>query len=112
MSKISEKSKNKIDHKAEVIIMRWIFGIPLVAWPLFSYGAIFLFDAPIESNKDELERMLMVYSVWFYPLFYLAGWIGSTILAKRKVKRVFVSLSSALPAIPILCLFILIDVRS
>ena len=97
---------------AEVKIMRWVFGLPLVVWPLLAFGSIFIFDAPIKSERDEYERVAMVLCVWCYPLFYLIGWIATSIFRKHEMKRIYASMSSALPITPIVFFAIVAYLRT
>src|SRR5689334_5099945 len=53
-------------------VLATIFGIGLILWPFLSFGAIFMFDAPIQSRGDLLHRTSLAYFIWFYPLTYAA----------------------------------------
>ena len=76
-----------------------IFGLGLLAWPMFSYGAIFVFDSPIGSRRDELQRYAFVYLTWGYPVLFALGWFGYQLLRKKRASRPTSLLARALPAI-------------
>ena len=47
-----------------------ITGILIAAWPIISFGAIFIFDAPMRSMTDEVSRYLFAFSIFLYPLIW------------------------------------------
>jgi hypothetical protein len=47
-----------------------LFGIGIVLWPFLSFGAIFMFDSPMQNRSDELNRYTVAYFIWFYPVTY------------------------------------------
>lgn len=76
-----------------------VFGLGVLAWPLFSYGAIFMFDSPIENRTDELLRYTFAYVTWFYPALFAAAWMAYRIGRRRRVHRLVCDLAWCIPAI-------------
>lgn len=52
-------------------IFFWLMVMSLVIWPLFFFGSVFLFDAPIHSTADEICRYGMFFTILLYPLYLL-----------------------------------------
>lgn len=49
-----------------------IFGIMMIGlfiWPLFSFMAVFFFDAPSYNVVFEVCRHILCFTVWLYPLY-------------------------------------------
>ena len=76
-----------------------VFGLGVVAWPLFSYGAIFVFDSPVECRADEVRRYAFVYLTWFYPVLFGIAWVIYRFARRRNVHRVVCDLAWCVPAI-------------
>ncbi|MBU6229188.1 MAG: hypothetical protein KGQ93_05795 [Cyanobacteria bacterium REEB459] len=60
-----------------------VFGLGLLLWPFLSMGALFIFDSPIESRVDEIQRYTFLYLTVFYPALYGAGSILYWLLRRR-----------------------------
>lgn len=56
----------------EGVALSVLFGMGLLLWPFLAFGAIFIFDSPIQSREDWLSRVTVAYCIWFYPLTYFA----------------------------------------
>jgi hypothetical protein len=76
-----------------------LFGVGLILWPFLSFGAIFMFDSPMRSRSDEVNRFTIAYFIWFYPLTYAATGLLYVILRKCGVWRVVSCLAWGLPAV-------------
>lgn len=90
-----ERNARKI--KAVVVIGFVLSGLFLLAWPLASYGAIFIFDAPIKGAGDEFTRNLMAYSVWLYPVFWLAALVVAVAGVKKRFRLSVIFIATAFP---------------
>jgi hypothetical protein len=83
----------------ESILLMIVFGIGVLAWPLASYGAIFMFDASIRGRVDEWERYTFAYLTWFYPALFAAAFFLYRALRRRGAGRLASALAWALPAL-------------
>jgi hypothetical protein len=81
-----------------------IFGFGLLLWPFLSFGAIFMFDSPIQSRNDLLSRYTVAYFIWFYPVTY-----GVTCLLYYILRRcgVWRSVSCFAWALPLVAFFLI-----
>ncbi len=64
-----------------------IFALGLLAWPFLCFGAIFVFDSPIRSRVDELQRYAFLYLTLAYPVLYAFGWFIYRHLRKKGFDR-------------------------
>ena len=87
-------------------IWRWegralaiLFGIGVILWPFLSFGAIFMFDSPLQNRSDEVNRYTVAYFIWFYPVTYAATFLLYYILRKCRVWRWLSCLAWGLPVI-------------
>lgn len=76
-----------------------LFGFGLVLWPFLSFGAIFIFDSPIQSRSDLLARYSLAYFIWFYPVTYGATCLVNYLLRKCGVRRLFSCFAWGLPVV-------------
>lgn len=44
------------------------FLLSLLLWPMIAFGSIFIFDAPILNQYDEIARYGIVLTIWTYPI--------------------------------------------
>lgn len=79
------------------------FGLGLILWPFLSFGAIFMFDSPIESRSDLLRREAFAYFIWSYPLTYAATCIAYYLLRRFGAGRLVSCIAWGLP-IAVYCL--------
>ncbi len=63
--------------------LAWLFGLGLVLWPFAAFGAIFIFDSPMQNRNDEVARYTVAYFIWFYPVTYLATYLAYYLLGRR-----------------------------
>ncbi len=49
-------------------ILGRLFGVGLVLWLFLSFGAIFIFDSPIQSRSDEIGRYTVAFFIWSSPI--------------------------------------------
>lgn len=91
-------------------IWRWegralaiLFGVGLVLWPFLAFGAIFMFDSPMQNRSDEVSRYTVAYFIWFYPVTY-----GVTFLSYYVSRRcgVWRSVSCMAWGLPLVAYFI------
>jgi len=81
-----------------------LLGIGLLVWPVASFVAIFLFDAPMEGALDAAKRYAMVGSIWGYPAFWGVGWVLFRETAKAGRLSWALAWPLTLPLAPILVL--------
>ena len=62
----------------------WFMVASLLIWPLFFFGSLFIFDAPIHSTFDEVCRWGMFLTIALYPL-YLIPLMRLWFLASRRI---------------------------
>ncbi|PTY03013.1 hypothetical protein DB347_22725 [Opitutaceae bacterium EW11] len=77
-----------------------LFGVLLLVWPLFAFGAIFIFDAPITSRGDAANRYLFAFSIWLYPILYFLSVLIARRLLKAGLGAWTILLPFLLPAVP------------
>jgi hypothetical protein len=87
----------------EGIALAIVFGLGVLAWPMLSFGAIFLFDSPIKNHADELQRYTLAGVTWFYPALYAAAWIAYRMTRRRNVPRLLCDLAWCIPGITPAC---------
>lgn len=87
-------------------IWRWegralaiLFGIGVILWPLLAFGAIFIFDSPLQNRSDEVGRYTVAYFIWFYPVTYAATGFLYYILRRCGIWRWLSCLAWGLPVI-------------
>jgi len=87
-------------------IWRWegralaiLFGVGLVLWPFLAFGAIFMFDSPLQNRSDELNRYTVAYFIWFYPITYAATCLLYYALRKCGVWRLVSCFAWGLPVV-------------
>lgn len=83
----------------EGITFASVSGLGMLAWPLFSFGAIFMFDSPIKSQTDQLQRYAFVCLTWSYPVLFAAAWFAYRLARRRGVHRLVCDLAWSIPAI-------------
>lgn len=84
-----------------------MFALTLLAWPLAAFGVGFAFDAPLTGPLDTMFRYSIVFAVWLYPIFMLAGYYLSW-RARRQGQGLTMSLRpTILPLLPVFYLGIL-----
>jgi hypothetical protein len=76
-----------------------LFAVGLILWPFLSFGAIFMFDSPIQSRSDQLGRFTVAYYIWFYPVTYGTTCFLYYILRKWGVWRLVSCFAWGLPVI-------------
>lgn len=76
-----------------LVVIHGSFALVLVAWPFLSYGAIFFFDNPTPEQLPLATRM--AWSVWLYPVTYVAGVVASVVSHKRKERRLALAFAFA-----------------
>jgi hypothetical protein len=76
-----------------------IFGLGVLGWPVFSFGAIFMFDSPISGPADAAQRYAFAFLTWLYPLIYGAAWLLYRRMKKREMSESVRLLIWILPAI-------------
>ena len=76
-----------------------LFGIGVILWPLLAFGAIFIFDSPIQSRSDELNRYTLAYFIWFYPVTYAATCLLYYTLRRYGVWRLVSCFAWGLPVV-------------
>lgn len=67
----------------EGVTLAVLLGVGLLLWPFMSFGAIFMFDSPIQSLHDLAGRYTVAYFIWLYPVT-----CGITVLAYFILRRV------------------------
>jgi hypothetical protein len=85
---LSEPTKGRGVWQWEGIGLAVLFGLGLILWPFMSFGAIFMFDSPIQSRSDELGRYTVAYFIWGYPVTYVITLVTYYLLRKFGVPRV------------------------
>ena len=85
-------------------IWRWegrvlaiLFGIGVLLWPFLAFGAIFMFDSPMQNRQDELTRFTVAYFIWLYPVTYAATCLLYYIVRRRGVWRLASCFAWGLP---------------
>jgi hypothetical protein len=91
--------KKPRDWRWEGITLATLFGVGLVLWPFLSFGAIFMFDSPLQNRSDEVNRYMVAYFIWFYPATYAATFFLYYILRRCSVWRWLSCLAWGLPVI-------------
>jgi len=81
----------------EGITLAGLFGVGLVLWPFLSFGAIFMFDSPLQNRSDEVSRYTVAYFIWFYPVTYVVTLLAYYLLRRCGVWRVVSCLIWGLP---------------
>jgi len=81
----------------EGITLAGLFGVGLVLWPLLAFGAIFIFDSPLQNRSDEVSRYTVAYFIWFYPVTYAAAFLLYYTLRRCGVWRWLSCLAWGLP---------------
>ena len=76
-----------------------LFGIGLILWPFLSFGAAFMFDSPLQNRSDEVNRYVVCYFIWSYPVTYAATCFLYYILRRCGVWRWMSCLAWGLPII-------------
>jgi hypothetical protein len=76
-----------------------LFGLGLILWPFLSFGAIFLFDSPIQSRSDLVGRYTVAYFIWFYPLTYALTLLLYYVLHRYGVWRLLSCLAWIFPGV-------------
>src|SRR6266704_2200822 len=99
MSTASQPTEAPDSLPRETKVLAIVFGCGLLLWPFLSFAAVFVFDAPIRSQSDKLQRYTIAYLTWFYPFLYGAAWAIYLGLRRLRAGRVASSLAWALPAI-------------
>lgn len=73
------------------------FLISLLLWPMIAFGSIFIFDAPIHNQYDEIARSGIVLTIWAYPiLLFLLFRLGFKLSVKSNSQGWYY----AMPCIP------------
>jgi hypothetical protein len=62
-----------------------------------SFGAIFMFDSPIQNRTDLVGRYTAAYFIWFYPATYAVTLLAYYLLRRCGVWRVVSCLAWGLP---------------
>lgn len=83
----------------EGITLAGLFGVGLVLWPLLAFGAIFMFDSPLQNRSDEVSRYTVAYFIWFYLVTYAVALLAYYLLRRCGVWRVVSCLAWGLPVI-------------
>jgi hypothetical protein len=81
----------------EGITLAMLFGLGLLLWPFLSFGAIFVFDSPIQSRGDLSDRTALAYFIWSYPVTYGASLLAYYLLRRFGAGRVMSCLAWGLP---------------
>src|SRR5215469_5715794 len=81
----------------EGIALAVLFGLGLILWPFMSFGAIFMFDSPIQNRTDLVGRYTVAYFIWGYPLTYVATLLAYYLLRRFGVWRVVSCLAWGFP---------------
>ena len=63
-------------------VARLTFLGSLAFWPLFLFAAMTMLEPPGKTATAVLERNILNYCVWLYPLAVVVGWL----LSKRGMK--------------------------
>ncbi len=58
---------------AAATILAVFLGFGVLVWPVASFVAIFIFDAPLQGPLDEARRYSFVLLTWGYPALYAAA---------------------------------------
>ncbi len=80
-------------------ILAVVFGLGILPWPFLSMGALFIFDSPIESRIDEIQRYTFLLLTVFYPVLYGAGFLLYWQLRRRSVGEGTALFSWLIPAL-------------
>ncbi|MFM7470840.1 MAG: hypothetical protein LVS60_12350 [Nodosilinea sp. LVE1205-7] len=75
------------------------FGLGLLLWPFLSMGALFVFDSPIQSRIDEIQRYTLLLLTVFYPVLYGAGFLLYWLLRKRSIGEGMALFAWLIPAL-------------
>jgi hypothetical protein len=81
----------------EGAVLAVLFGLGLILWPFMSFGAIFMFDSPIQSRSDEVGRYTVAFFIWGYPVTYVATLVAYYLLRRFGIGRVVSCLAWGLP---------------
>ena len=81
----------------EGIVLAALFGLGLILWPFMSFGAIFMFDSPIQSRSDEAGRYTVAFFIWGYPVTYVITLVAYYLLRRFGIGRVVSCLAWGLP---------------
>ena len=95
----TESGTTRLKWSIAARVISMILGLGVLVWPMFSFGAIFMFDAPIRSRTDEIERYTFVLLTWFYPILYGTAWFLYRYARARAVSEYVRLLVWMLPAI-------------
>ncbi len=76
-----------------------LFGFGLVLWPFLSFGAIFIFDSPIQSRSDLVDRSTIAYFIWSYPVTYAAAFLAYYLLRRFGAGRLVSCFAWGLPVV-------------
>lgn len=75
------------------ICLAAFYGLGLLAWPMMSVGAIFIFDNPPITAAYEY----IAFSIWLYPCYWIYGLILGWLSVRRGWHTVFVVLLTSVP---------------
>jgi hypothetical protein len=64
-------------------VVRLTFLGSLAFWPLFVFGMLSMLGPPGKATASQVERNILVYGTWFYPVAVVVGWL----LSKRAMRR-------------------------
>lgn len=83
----------------EGITLASLFGVGVVLWPFLAFGAIFMFDSPLQNRSDELNRYTVAYFIWFYPVTYAVTCLLYYVLRKCGIWRLVSCFAWGLPVV-------------
>src|SRR5882757_5130157 len=89
--------KKSRDWRWEGRALAILFGVGLFLWPFLSFGAIFMFDSPLQNRSDELNRNTVAFFIWFYPVTYAATCLLYYLLRRCGVWRLASCFAWGLP---------------
>lgn len=98
--------------KSAVIILFVLSGLLLFAWPIASFVALFIFDAPIKGLMDALIRYTIVFAIWLYPVFWSTALIIAIMGLKKKFRTAVLIFVSSIPFLVAATPFLLFELAS
>jgi hypothetical protein len=93
----SEPTEKERIFEGEGRVLAIFFGLGLILWPFLAFGAIFMFDSPIESRSDLLSREAFAYFIWGYPITYAATCLAYYLLRRVGAGRLVSCFAWGLP---------------
>ncbi|HTU27409.1 MAG TPA: hypothetical protein VMF30_18510 [Pirellulales bacterium] len=79
-------------------VLTGFYALGLLIWPILVFSTFFFFDSPHPTSAHVVFLMMVVMSIWYYPIFLLAGFMLGNRSAKLNEPWWRVGLKTSLPA--------------